>query len=705
MKLPRVLLRWSFALVLVTAAVVGRAREVVPLSAGWRFALQPAAGALSAPEFDDRGWQTVNLPHTWNAIDGEDGGNNYVRGNGWYRKHFTAQPGWAGQRVFVEFGAANRVAEVWLNGVRLGEHRGGYARFRFDLTDALRADGDNVLAVRVNNQPDGIIPLGGDFTMWGGLTRDVQLVIVPPTHVALMDYASSGVYLNATTITADHADVRVRTLVEEAPATGAAPAAAAFTLHAVVHDATGAVVADGSASVPAEPGRTATVEQSVRIPAPHLWQGRADPYLYHVTVELRAGDRVIDAVTQPLGLRTITVDPNRGLFLNGRHVAAHGVNRHEDWPDCGNALSRAQRRRDFALIEEIGATVVRLCHYEHDEYDYQLADADGLLVWAEDGFVGRPPATREGQDNAVQQLRELIRQNYNHPSIFCWSVGNETGAGADPLIARLAAVAKQEDPSRFSAYASDHAGDDPRNFRTDLLGYNRYFGWYTGSYAEFGPWLDAWHAQHPDRPLGISEYGAGASVFEHEQNPPPRPKTQAGGLWHPEEWQDEYHEHAWLTLKKRPYLWATFIWNMFDFAADHRNEGDTPGRNDKGLVTRDRRTKKDAFYWYKVNWTTAPLVYLTSRRDSLRLTPQTPVKVYSNCDRVALWLNGKSLGERTSADCRFIWPDVTLQPGVNRLYVVASKGAARVTDSCAWTLTNGTPYRPPNDPAPAAHQR
>ncbi|HVU32771.1 MAG TPA: glycoside hydrolase family 2 TIM barrel-domain containing protein [Opitutaceae bacterium] len=678
---------------LLLLATIAAARERLPLDQGWRFALRPPGGGMNEPAFDDSSWSKVDLPHTWNAVDGEDGGANYVRGDGWYRRHFETDPRWAGERVFVDFGAANRVAEVWLNGVRLGEHRGGYARFRFDLTEHLRPSGDNVLAVRVNNEPNGIIPLGGDFNMWGGLPRDVSLLVVAPTHIALLDYGSPGVYLTTTALEQDHAEVRVRTLVEQ-PAGASGP----HELRVTVRDATGRVVAGHTAAVPAGPGGTTTVEQEVRIDAPHLWDGRSDPYLYRVSVELRAGDKVEDAVTQPLGLRTITIDPQQGLFLNGRHLAAHGVSRHEDWIDHGNALTRAERREDFALIEEIGATVVRLCHYQHDDYDYQLADADGLLVWAEDGFVGAPPKTPEGNDNAVEQLRELIRQNYNHPSIFCWSVGNETGAGADPLIARLAAVAKQEDPTRYSTYASDHADNDPRNFRTDILGYNRYFGWYGGDYDELGRWLDAWHARNPTRPLGLSEYGAGASIYEHEQNPPPRPRTQAKGPWHPEEWQDELHEHAWLTIKTRPYLWATFVWNMFDFSADSRREGDTPGRNDKGLVTYDRQTRKDAFYWYKANWTEAPLVYITSRRDSLRVEAVTPVKVYSNCDTVELWVNGHSLGTRTSPDCRFIWTDVHLEPGPNRLQVRGDKGSTHVTDTCAWTLTSGVPYRPASDP-------
>ena len=691
MRPPRipagVVLAFLFVCLALTARV--QAREVVSLDTGWRFALKPAGSGFEAPGFDDRAWTPVTLPHTWNAIDGADGGGNYVRGDGWYRRHIAYDPSWKGQHVFVDFRAANRVAEVWVNGVRVGEHRGGYSRFRFDVTNQLKP-GDNVLAVRVNNESDGIIPTGGDFTMWGGLTRDVSLIVVPPVHIGLGDYGSSGVYLTPTHIAPDVAAVSVRTLVD-------GPRGASGEVGVVVLDEGGAVVAKHVAPFKALGTGTSAVVQTLDIPKPHLWQGRVDPYLYRVFVELRSGSAT-DSVEQPLGLRTITVDPQRGLFLNGQHLAVHGVDRHEDWLDHGDAITPAERREDFALMEEMGVNAIRMCHYQHDALDYTLADRSGMLVWAELPFVGEPPKTAAGRDNAVEQLRELIRQNYNHPSIFCWSVGNETYGDADPLIARLAAVAKQEDPTRFTTYASNAGDDDPRNFRTDLLGYNKYYGWYTGSYADLGRWLDAWHAKHPDRPLGLSEYGAGASIYQHEQNPPPRPHSESTGPWHPEEWQSEFHEHAWLTIAKRPYLWGTFIWNFADFGSDGRREGDTTGRNDKGLVTYDRSVKKDAFYWYKANWTTAPFVYVTSRRDDVRFAATTGVKVYSNCDSVELWANGVSQGVRRSPDHRFIWKNVPLAMGPNRIYVVGTEGSARVSDSCAWTRTEGKPYRPPVDP-------
>ncbi len=687
------------ALALWLLAPLSRAagRQQIPLTNGWKFALQPAGSGFAEPAFDDSHWASITLPHTWNAFDGQDGGHNYVRGDGWYRTTFATDQAWAGRRVFIQFDGANRVTEIWLNGRRVGDHRGGFARFRFDLTDLLQSSETNVLAVRVNNETNGLIPLSADFTFFGGLYRPVSLVVVDPVHIALGDFGSPGVYLTPRVLSADRAEVTVRTLLESSSAAGK------YRLRVVVRNAGDVVVAEDFTAVSFDRAHPTSISQTLRIPQPHLWQGRSDPYLYRVTIELWQAGAVVDAVEQPLGLRNFAVDPSRGFLLNGRPYALHGVNRHQDRQDRGWAITRREHREDLTLIEEVGATAIRLCHYEQDEYVYQLADAEGMILWTEVPFVNEAVSPNpDFADNAVQQLRELIRQNYNHPSILCWGVGNETEKkhlkAADVLIARLHAVAKEEDPGRYTTYASNHADDDPRNFHTDLLGYNRYFGWYSRDYAQLGPWLDTWHAQHPTRPLGISEYGAGGSIYQHEQNPPARPRTQAKGPWHPEEWQNDYHEHIWLALKARPYLWATFIWNMFDFAADNRGEGDTAGRNDKGLVTYDRRTRKDAFFWYQANWTDAPMIHIASARDSLRLEPVTAVKIYSNCDAVELSLNGASLGSRTSADHRFIWSDVTLQPGPNRLSALGTKGAAQVSDACAWTLTTGVPYRPASDP-------
>jgi beta-galactosidase len=692
MSLPRSLALLVLAQLLALGAAAQR--TVIPFDNAWRFAKAPAGSGFSEPGFADAGWEAVSLPHTWNAQDGQDGGNDYFRGDGWYRKSFASEPAWSGRRVWIEFGAANRVAEVWLNGRRVGEHRGGYALFRFDLTDFLAPRGQpNLLAVRVNNTTNGLIPLAGDFTFFGGLYRPARLVVVPAAHLALGDQGSPGVYVDTELPAGAQAVAKVRVLLENN-----GPEATGLQLRTVLRDATGkeVVTATQPVSVGAQ-GATANVRLAVS--AAHRWNGRTDPYLYRLTVELRRGTALLDTVEQPVGFRTFQVDAQQGFLLNGKPYSLHGVNRHQDRLNMGYAITPREHREDFALIQELGATAVRLAHYQQDDLAYSLADSMGLLVWAELCFVNEAVSPNpDFADNAVAQLRELIRQNYNHPSIFCWSLGNETTKEivepADVLLQRLQVVAKQEDPGRPTTYASHQSDEDPRNFRTDLLAYNKYFGWYNDDYDDFGPWLDRWHAKHPDRPLGISEYGAGASIFQHDPKAVGRARSEPpSGGWHPEEGQSEFHERYWLQMQARPWLWCTFVWNMFDFAVDGRKEGDAPGRNDKGLVTYDRRTRKDAFFWYKANWTDAPMVYLTSRRHTQRTDAVTAVKVYSNCDKVELRLNGASLGERTAADHRFIWKDVTLKPGGNRLEAIGTKGQKTVVDSCAWTLGEPEPKK------------
>ena len=688
----------SFALVGLRAALQVE-RQSADLSQGWKFALKPDGTGFERIEFDDTRWASVQIPHCWNAIDGQDGGSNYVRGDGWYRLKFPGSNAWQGRRVFFECDGANKVAEVWLNGHLLGRHAGGYARFRFDLTPALSTDRENFLVIRVNNEANGIVPLGGDFTMFGGIYRHVRLVAVEPVHLALLDYGSSGVYLETHDITPDRALVDLRVLV-----TNDTGAATNVVVRTTLRDASGLTVIGVNTPAELPAGKTSSIKTTLTLPHPQLWQGRTSPYLYHAEVVVLIAGRETDRVTESFGVRTMAFDPATGFTLNGHPYSLHGVNRHQDRLNKGYAISEADHREDMALIEEVGATTIRLCHYQHDPFFYDLCDQRGMVVWAELGFVSEMlEANAAFADNAAEQLRELIRQNYNHPAIACWSVGNETTNGqmssATALLRQLAALVKTEDPARPSTYASHHKPEDTRNFVSDLLAFNKYFGWYSDDYAKFGPWLDEFHAKNPNRPIGISEYGAGASIFQHEQNPPPRPSTQAKGPWHPEEWQNEYHEQSWIALKARPYLWGTYIWNMFDFAADWRSEGSTIGRNDKGLVTYDRRTRKDAFYWYKANWTTEPFAYVTSRRDVLRLTATTDVKIYSNCDSVELWLNGTSLGRKTSDDHRFIWKDVELVIGPNRVYVEGLSGDRKVTDSCGWTRTTGEPYLPAPEPA------
>jgi beta-galactosidase len=427
------------------------------------------------------------------------------------------------------------------------------------------------------------------------------------------------------------------------------------------------------------------VVQSLSVNHPHLWDGQRDPYLYKLLVELYANNILKDRVEQPLGLRFFSINANQGFLLNWRPFDLHGVCRHQDRLNKGWAITKQDEREDFSLIKEMGATAIRVAHYQQSQLWYDLADRNGMVLWAEIPFVGEALDNGSFFENAKEQLRELIRQNYNHPSIMFWGVGNETRNDkiANRLIAQLTAIVREEDPTRLSTYASDHESSDLRNWQSDRIAFSKYFGWYYGGTRDLGPFLDQVHAKYPQARIGVSEYGAGASVRQHQENPAVgAPMTMV----HFEEYQSAIHEHAWTTLRARPYIWCKFIWNMFDFAADQRDEGDTSGRNDKGLVTYDRKTRKDAFFFYKANWNAEPVLYITSRRFTPRSETITEVKVYSNAEAVELFVNGKSQGLQRGSDRVFQWPRVMLRVGENSIKARARFGARIMTDTCAWVL-------------------
>ncbi|HST54163.1 MAG TPA: glycoside hydrolase family 2 TIM barrel-domain containing protein [Pyrinomonadaceae bacterium] len=661
------------------AAAAPNPREEQNIDSGWKFHLGDIESA-EAEAFDDGAWAAIDLPHTWNARDGEDGGNNYFRGTGWYRKHFVAPRAWADRQVYLQFDGVNRRADVYLNGQLLGTHTGGFARFRFDATPYLKPGTENVVAVRVNNEGNAVAPTVADFTFFGGIYRGVSLLVTNRVQIETLDYASPGVYLKQVHVSPERADIDVTVKLSNHE-----QRAAGLRVRTLITDARGATVKETASTSKLDADSRGQVAERLSLERPHLWDGLRDPYLYKVYVEVYENDALRDRVEQPLGLRFFSVDADEGFFLNGRHLGLHGVCRHQDRLDKGWAISDADEREDFALIREMGATAVRVAHYQQSQLWYTLADEQGVVMWAEIPFVGDAIDTPSFFDNAKEQLRELIRQNYNHPSIMFWGVGNETRQpAADALLAQLAVTVRLEDPTRLSTYASDHADDDTKNWHTDLLAFNRYFGWYSRSAEDFAKWADAVHERFPRALLAVSEYGAGASVRQHELNPK---RPEPGGHWHPEEYQSAFHEAYWNAISARPYLWATFVWNMFDFAADQRDEGDAPGRNDKGLVTYDRKTRKDAFFFYKANWSTQPVLYITSRRFTERTEATAPVKIYSNAGPVELFVNGISQGKRTGEGRIFRWAAVTLKRGENTVEARAGGDGRRLEDRCVWNYT------------------
>ncbi len=659
-------------------------RSQIDLDAGWRFLEGDAANA-QAPGFDDGAWSGVNVPHTWNAKDGEDGGNNYYRGIGWYRRHYTPPASLAGKKLWLDFAGANTVADVWINGTHLGQHKGGYARFRFDATSALKIGADNVIAVKISNAADpNVPPLSADYTFFGGIYRDVRLDVTDPLSIRMLDAGGPGVYVRQRNVSASSATLDVTT-----KDWNNGTQSRNVKTRVVVTDGT-TVVADASTAVRTLAAATGDqTTQTVTISNPHLWAGRADPHLYDATVEIIDADTgaITDALTQSIGLRSFALDANTGFALNGGHLSLHGVNRHQDRLDKGWAIGDAEHTQDFDLMDEMGVNALRTAHYQQDQKVYDLADQRGYVVWAEIPMVNAITAGADFQANAEQQLRELIRQNYNHPSIVFWGVGNEQAnddTNTNALLQDLAGVVASEDPDRISTYAHNGGNGSGLITHTKTAGFNKYYGWYSGVMTDFGPWADGLHASQTARTIAVSEYGAGASIIQHQENPP---KPTPASNFHPEEYQALLHESHWNQISARPFLWGTFLWNMFDFASDGRNEGDTPGRNDKGLVTYDRVTRKDAFYWYKANWTTTPFVYITSRRFTNRTSATTTVKVYGSVDSARLTVNGVDHGAVTSGQHIYSWPNVTLASGANVVTVTGSRGGKTFTDSVTWTLS------------------
>ena len=664
------------------------------INGAWHFHRGDAPGAQSVKFVENRSWHAIHaIPHTWNNGDGQDGGANYYRGTGWYRT-FVGVPAARGKRYFLQFDGANLTTDVWVNGVYLGRHVGGFSRFRFDATQAVAPGAQNLVAVRVSNAAQDVPPISADFTFFGGLYRPVHLLTLDAAHVQMLDYGSSGVYLTptydaATGVWTVSALVKVRN-------DGAISRPLLVRVNLFDPGAGNAIVGTITASSPLVAGGAEwDAAGSAAIPRPHLWNGKRDPFLYRAEVEVwdTSGPRSVlaDGLAQTFGLRSFRVDPRVGFVLNGASYPLHGVNKHQDRLDKGWAVSDADSDEDFRLLDEIGATALRLCHYAHSEHEYDLADRYGLVTWAEIPVVNQVSTSKDTtafDRNAQQQLIELIRQNYNHPAICFWSISNEVTAGKSrplPLLTVLNGLAHAEDPTRLTTLAAlSGAADGPVGALTDVLGVNQYYGWYYGDAQGRGslsPWAKAYHKYHPNRPFALSEYGAGASIFWHSDHPVKGDHT--------EEYQNLYHEAHWLFLKDAPYIWGTFVWNMFDFAVDGRNEGDTAGRNDKGLVTYDRQTKKDAFFWYKANWSASPFVYITDHTYTTRNTPTADVKVYANTRYVSLKVNGVGLRAQSSRDHIFLWKSVPLAPGANVLQAFGGDNVAdtAITDTVTWART------------------
>ena len=585
-------------------------REITKIMKGWEF---------TGP---DGTTTTVDLPHTWNARDGQDGGNDYWRGTCIYRTHFAApQFNTASHQVWIQFDGVNASAHVVLNGSPVCNHDGGYSTFRANITELLRDE--NELTVEVDNsQNDRVYPQKADFTFYGGIYRDVSLMVVSKNHFTLDYFGGPGIRITPTVQGAD-ASVQVTTWHD-----------GEGEVSIELLDAAGNTVATGKG-----PDITLTIFNA------HLWNGVKDPYLYSCKARLVVNGTVEDETTTRFGVRSFKVDPKKGFFLNGKSYPLHGVSRHQDRKGLGNAITREMHDEDMALIKEIGANTIRLAHYQHDQYFYDLCDEVGMVVWAEIPYISEHMPN--GRENAISQMKELIIQNYNHPCIVCWGVSNEitisTKDKKDMLDnhRQLNDLCHEMDKTRLTTLAC-YAMCGPFNRSahiTDMVSWNLYLGWYVPGFILNDLWMGFFHLCFPNRPFGYSEYGAEGMPNLHSTHP------HRGD--HTEEYQAKYHEYMLRCFKRHPWMWATHVWNMFDFAADARDQGGEPGMNHKGLVTFDRKTKKDSFYLYKAWWSDEAFVHICSKRFVERTGSTATVKVYSNQSTVALYVNGNKVGEQT----------------------------------------------------------
>ena len=585
-------------------------REITKIMKGWEF---------TGP---DGTTTTVDLPHTWNARDGQDGGNDYWRGTCIYRTHFAApQFNTASHQVWIQFDGVNASAHVVLNGSPVCNHDGGYSTFRANITELLRDE--NELTVEVDNSKnDRVYPQKADFTFYGGIYRDVSLMVVSKNHFTLDYFGGPGIRITPTVQGSD-ASVQVTTWHD-----------GEGEVSIELLDAAGNTVATGKG-----PDITLTIFNA------HLWNGVKDPYLYSCKARLVVNGTVEDETTTRFGVRSFKVDPKKGFFLNGKSYPLHGVSRHQDRKGLGNAITREMHDEDMALIKEIGANTIRLAHYQHDQYFYDLCDEVGMVVWAEIPYISEHMPN--GRENTISQMKELIIQNYNHPCIVCWGVSNEitisTKDKKDMLDnhRQLNDLCHEMDKTRLTTLAC-YAMCGPFNRSahiTDMVSWNLYLGWYVPGFILNDLWMGFFHLCFPNRPFGYSEYGAEGMPNLHSTHP------HRGD--HTEEYQAKYHEYMLRCFKRHPWMWATHVWNMFDFAADARDQGGEPGMNHKGLVTFDRKTKKDSFYLYKAWWSDEAFVHICSKRFVERTGSTATVKVYSNQSTVALYVNGNKVGEQT----------------------------------------------------------
>lgn len=684
----------------------------------WKFYKGKSSNAFS-PEFDDSEWESISIPHTWNNIDGQDGtiggksikDTDYFRGDCWYRKKVFFEKEDEEKQIYLRFQGVNIQTQLYVNGAFVGSHKGGYTAFSFDITEFLNFGSENLIAVMVNNEyTEEIAPLTADFTFYGGIYRETELIKKNKIHFSFGEYATRGIKITTPTVTDKKAECRISAVIEN-------NTDYEKTLNIISRIEKNNLFAENpyikqtdfekyntdfdefedckDKEITILPNSKQEIGFSFEIENPHLWNGRKDPFLYRATLEISENGNVIDKISDTMGLRYFEIDGENGFYLNGKSCNLRGVSRHQDREGIGNAITEHEHNEDFALIYNMGANSIRLAHYPQAEYFYRLCDYYGIIVWAEipvvdliggSGAYENPNGERkEFFRTTKNQLKEMIHQNYNHPSIVCWGIQNEIMAKYDdvmrPFTQELHNIAKAEDKYRYTTMATNHGAAS--EWKSDLIAWNVYPGWYGMSRKQLGWFMDK---NRFNRPTGISEYGAGGNHNQHKLKPK-RPKHN--GQWHPEEYQTISHEAFLKSIEKRKYLWCTYVWNMFDFGSDGRNEGGRPGMNDKGLVSFDRKTKKDSYYLYQSNWSKNPMVHITSKRLEARKR-KTFFKVYSNGSTVTLYINGRKFKTISSESCRqkgiFIFKAVKLSKGRNEIKAIADCSGREIADTAVFIV-------------------
>ncbi|MBD5347388.1 MAG: beta-galactosidase [Bacteroides sp.] len=672
---------------LLVFATGAAARQVAPFCEGWEFKKGPFhADAMKGAQKWNSDWEQVTIPHTWNADDMQKKASAFYAGDAYYRKRFIPDSDLSDKRVFLRFEGVGSCAEVYVNGYLTGSHRGAYSAFVCEIGQQLKFGEENEIVVKANNaaRPD-VIPVNHVlFGVYGGIYRPVWLIATEKCAIVVNDCASPGVYITQNDVNSRSAEVAVKVKVDNE-----LQAPASMRLENSIYDMNGKLVKTDSHTFSLTPQSMRSYVSRFKIHNPHLWQGRDDPYLYRVVSCLYQDGRKVDEVIQPLGLRKYEIVAGDGFYLNGKKYPMYGVTRHQDWWGLGSALTNREHDYDLEQIMDIGATTVRFAHYQQSDYIYSRCDSLGLVIWAEIPFVNQ--VTGQEWDNAHQQMRELIRQSFNHPSIYVWGIHNEVyhphGYTA-ALTQSIHDLCKTEDPDRYTVAVNGFGRvDHPVNGNADIQGMNRYFGWYERKLQDIVPWIEQIERDYSWCPLILSEYGADANIAH---------QTELLGdaldwtsPFYPETFQTKTHETQWPVIARHPQIIASYLWNMFDFAVPTSRRGSVEARNMKGMITFDRKIKKDSYYWYKANWSKDPVVYLTQRRNDKRERRETSVTVYSNIGTPRVTLNGRDLGtpRRGTTDVHYVFDNIILDDGENVLCAMADNDGKQFTDTITWQYT------------------